>query len=148
VRRFLGDWMLFTDPPGHTRLRQLVSRALAPRSVASLEPAIARIVDEALDRADGGRLDIVRDLGFPVPARVIADMLGVDRADIDDFEKWSSDSLALPSMIGDPAENLAISYDAIRSLEDYFLTRIAERRAAPADDPLSLLVSRTRTGAC
>jgi cytochrome P450 len=140
VRQFLGDWMLFSDPPGHTRLRQLVARAFTPRAVGKLEAAIQRIVDEALDRVGGGgQLDIVRELGFPVPSRVIADMLGVQRADIDDFEKWSHDTLAVPSMIGDMDDNVAISYDAVRSLEDYFRTRIAERRKAPGDDLLSML---------
>jgi cytochrome P450 len=147
VRRFLGDWMLFSDPPGHTRMRQLVARAFAPRAVGTLEAAIQRIVDEALAGVDGaGQIDIVRDLGFPVPSRVIADMLGVDRADIPQFEKWSHDTLAVPSLLGDPDENVAISYQGIRNLEDYFRTRIAERRAAPADDLLGLLVQADADG--
>jgi cytochrome P450 len=147
VRRFLSDWMLFSDPPAHTRLRQLVSRAFAPRSVAALEVVVRRIVDEALDRVDGaGQLDIVRDLGFPVPSRVIADMLGVDRADVEQFEKWSHDTILVPAMVGDLDENIAVSYAAIRSLEEYFRTRIAERQAAPADDLLGMLVQPDADG--
>ena len=49
VRRFFTDWMLFSDPPEHTRLRKLISRAFVPRSIAMLESFTHRVVDEALD---------------------------------------------------------------------------------------------------
>jgi cytochrome P450 len=78
VRRFFTDWMVFQDPPEHTRLRKLISRAFAPRSIAALESYIQLVVDESLDRVkDQEQIDIIRDLALPVPAQVIAHMLGV-----------------------------------------------------------------------
>lgn len=104
VRRFFTDWLTFSDPPEHTRMRKLVSRAVVPRSIASLEPFIARVVDQALDRVKGQeQIDIVADFGFPVPSRVIAHMLGVAPDREHDFEQWSHDLLRLP-MKGPPRQ--------------------------------------------
>jgi pimeloyl-[acyl-carrier protein] synthase len=90
VRRFFTDWMVFSDPPAHTRLRKLVSRAFVPRSIAMLESFTHRVVDEALDRVNGqDQIDIIGDLGFPMPSRVIAHMLGVAPDRVDDLEQWS-----------------------------------------------------------
>ena len=99
------------------------------------------MVDEALGRVNGkDQIDIIGDFGFPVPSRVIAHMLGVAQERVDDFERWSHDILRVPSLIGDPAENIDVTYRAIRSLQAYFRDLIAERRAAPTDDLLSLMV--------
>jgi cytochrome P450 len=141
VRRFFTDWMVFTDPPEHTRLRKLVSRAFAPRSIAMLESYTRRVVDEALDRVNGqDQIDIIGDFGFPVPSRVIAHMLGVAPDRVDDFKQWSHDIMRLPELTGDTEENLTITYRATRRLEAYFRELIAQRRAQPAEDLLSLMV--------
>jgi cytochrome P450 len=147
MRQFYNDWMLFSDPPEHTRLRRLAARAFTPRSTATLESFVHRAVDEALDRVKGqDQIDIIADFGFPVPARVIAHMLGVPPDRVDDFERWSNDLLRVPSLVGDPDENFAISYQAMRDLEAYFRGLIAERRAAPTEDLLSLMVHATEDG--
>jgi cytochrome P450 len=147
MRQFYTDWMLFSDPPEHTRLRRLAARAFTPRSTATLESFVHRAVDEALDRVKGqDQIDIIADFGFPVPARVIAHMLGVPPDRVDDFERWSNDLLRVPSLVGDPDENFAISYQAMRDLEAYFRGLIAERRAAPTEDLLSLMVHATEDG--
>jgi cytochrome P450 len=147
MRQFYDDWMLFSDPPEHTRLRRLAARAFTPRSTATLESFVHRAVDEALDRVKGqDQIDIIADFGFPVPARVIAHMLGVPPDRVDDFERWSNDLLRVPSLVGDPDENFAISYQAMRDLEAYFRGLIAERRAAPTEDLLSLMVHATEDG--
>jgi cytochrome P450 len=147
VRGFFTDWMLFSDPPEHTRLRKLISRAFVPRSIAMLESFTHRVVDEALDRVEGkDQIDIVGDFGFPVPSRVIAHMLGVAPDHVEDFEHWSRDILQVPSLVGDPQENLTITYEAMRSLEAYFRDLIAERRAVPAEDLLGLMVQANDDG--
>ena len=147
VRRFFTDWMLFSDPPEHTRLRKLVSRAFVPRSIAMLEPFIHSVVDEALDRVKGqDQIDIIGDFGFPVPSRVIAHMLGVAPDRVHDFEQWSHDILRVPSLVGDQDENLTITYLAMRSLEAYFSELIAQRRAEPAEDLLGLMVQANEDG--
>ena len=147
VRRFFTDWMLFSDPPEHTRLRKLVSRAFVPRSIAMLEPFIHSVVDEALDRVKGqDQIDIIGDFGFPVPSRVIAHMLGVAPDRVHDFEQWSHDILRVPSLVGDQDENLTITYLAMRSLEAYFSELIVQRRAEPAEDLLGLMVQANEDG--
>ncbi len=147
VRRFFTDWMLFSDPPEHTRLRKLVSRAFVPRSIAMLEPFIHSVVDEALDRVEGrDQIDIIGDFGFPVPSRVIAHMLGVAPDRVHDFEQWSHDILRVPSLVGDQDENLTITYLAMRDLEAYFSELIAQRRAEPAEDLLGLMVQANEDG--
>jgi cytochrome P450 len=147
VRRFFTDWMLFSDPPEHTRLRKLVSRAFAPRSIAMLESFIHSVVDEALDRVGGqDQIDIIGDFGFPVPSRVIAHMLGVSPDRVGDFEQWSHDILRVPSLVGDQDENLTITYRGMRNLEGYFRDLIAERRAVPTEDLLGLMVQANEDG--
>jgi len=147
VRRFFIDWMVFTDPPEHTRLRKLFSHVFAPRSIAILESYIHRVADEALARVKGqDQIDIIRDFGFRVPSRVIAHMLGVAPDRVDDFEHWSRDILRVPELMGDPEENVAITYRAMRSLEAYFRELIAQRRAEPAEDLLGLMVQANEDG--
>ena len=147
VRRFFTDWMAFSDPPEHTRLRKLVSRAFVPRTIAILESFIHQAVDDALDRVDGqDQIDIIADFGFPVPSRVIGHMLGVAQDRIGDFEHWSHDLMAVPSLVGDPDEILAAAYRSLRDLEAYFRELIAERRRVPNDDLLGLMVQASEDG--
>ena len=147
IRRYFTDWMVFTDPPEHTRLRKLFSRVFSPRSIAMLEPYIHRVTDEALERVKGqDQIDIIRDFGFRVPSRVIAHMLGVAPDRVDDFEHWSRDILAVPELIGDQQENVAITYQAMRDMEAYFSGLIARRRAEPAEDLLGLMVQANEDG--
>jgi cytochrome P450 len=147
IRGYFTDWMVFTDPPEHTRLRKLFSRVFAARSIAMLEPFIHQVVDETLDRVKGqDQIDIIGDFGFPVPAQVIAHMLGVPPDRVDDFQQWSRDILRVPELIGDPDENVAITYKAMRSMEEYFGELIAQRRAKPTEDLLGLMVQANEDG--
>jgi len=78
--------LFFKDPPDHGRLRGLVSRAFTPSAIERLQPRIEAIVDELLEPSrDGGAIDVIRDLAFPLPVRVIAEMLGVPSADRERF---------------------------------------------------------------
>jgi len=87
-----GASMITKDPPEHTRLRKLVSKAFTPRMVSQLEPRIRMITDELLDAViDKGAFDLVQDLAYPLPVIVIAEMLGVDPERRDDFKRWSDD---------------------------------------------------------
>ena len=88
-------WFVFLDPPRHTRLRALVHSAFTPQVVEGLRARIQAIVDELLDRAaEAGRLDLIADLGFPLPAIVIAELLGVPAEDRAQFRAWSADLAA------------------------------------------------------
>src|SRR5215469_4115810 len=71
VRRFLSDWLVFSDPPRHTILRKLQTHAFLPRNIAALETYIRELVDATLDGLEGsGQIDIIRDFSIPVPANV------------------------------------------------------------------------------
>ena len=147
VGRFFTDWLIFVDPPQHTRLRRLTARAFSTKSVAALRDYIQTVVDTALDRvADTGRADLMADVGIPVPAQVIAHMLGVAPADIPQFKSWTADVLRVPALVGDSEENVRIAYRAVGNLEEYFRELIAQRRQTPTDDLLGMLVSADEDG--
>jgi hypothetical protein len=131
--------LVMTDPPRHTTLRRIVSRAFTPRRVAEMEPRIRQTARDLLDAVAvaGGDGDFVHDVAGPLPAAVIADMMGVPKSDQGAFREWS-DSI----MRGDPSdeESTEASFFAIGSLFDYFDGIIEERRQAPRDDLVSALV--------
>src|SRR5437016_2057568 len=87
--------LLNTDPPRHRQLRDLITRAFTPRAVAGLEPRIAQLAGQLLDRvAARGEMDLVADFAYPLPATVIAELLGVPPADRERFAEWANRILA------------------------------------------------------
>jgi cytochrome P450 len=141
--------MLNSDPPRHTRLRLLVNKAFTPKTVDGLAPFIRSFVDEALSAAKArGRMDVMADLAFPLPATVIAEMLGVPPEDRVRFKQWSDDSSAavgnVPSNLS--PEVLRKSVAAMEALNGYFRTIIAQRRARPRNDLISALVKAHEEG--
>ncbi|MCW5892018.1 MAG: cytochrome P450 [bacterium] len=141
------EFMLQRDPPAHTRLRKLVSRAFTPRAIAALEANVARIVDECLDRvAPRGEMDVVADLALPVPSTVICEMMGVPVADRDRFTVWTAKAThALASSFLTP-EQLAETQTAAMQLAMYFQELVAARRERLGDDILSELIRAEEAG--
>ena len=132
--------MLDLDPPDHTRLRSLVSKAFTPRSVSALAPRVQQIVEALLnDLADKKRFDLISEFAFPLPVIVIAEMLGIPAQDRDRFNVWSNDiALAVePILSHEEIGRVERSSDAIVK---YFENIIAERRRRPEDDLLSALL--------
>jgi cytochrome P450 len=129
--------LIMTDPPRHTALRRIVSRAFTPRRIASLEPGITELVEGLLDAADDhGTWDAVATLAGPLPAIVIADLLGVPREDRGSFRRWSTQlvqSSPSDSRIGGALEAAAALYD-------YFGSFLDERQARPCGDLMSALI--------
>jgi cytochrome P450 len=141
--------MLNADPPRHTRLRLLVNKAFTPKTVEELAPFIRAFVDKALDAAAArGRMDLMADLAFPLPATVIAEMLGVPPEDRDRFKHWSDDVTAalgnVPS--NSSPEVLRKSVEGMRALQAYFHDIIAQRRVEPRDDLISGLIKAQEEG--
>jgi cytochrome P450 len=86
------QWMLFRDPPDHTRLRMLVHKAFTPRMVEMLRARIQAVADALLDRVqDQGQMDVIEGLALPLPVTVIAELLGIPEADRHKFRRWSRD---------------------------------------------------------
>ncbi|HEX3648005.1 MAG TPA: cytochrome P450 [Pseudonocardiaceae bacterium] len=134
---------LSLDPPDHTRLRRLVSKAFTPRVIAGLEPRISQIVAEQFAAfADAGTFDVVSHLAYPLPVRVISELLGVPEADHGRFEGWSKwlvRGLDPIMAVTDPTELSRIE-QAQREFDSYFADLIAVRRTRPGEDLLSRLV--------
>jgi len=140
--------MLTSDPPQHTRLRKLVSKAFTPRAVDNLKPRIQEIVDELLDEAEkqGNQMDLVTALGYPLPVIVIAEMLGVPSADRDKFKHWSNEVVATLGGPFTPPDVLERARLAIEALADYLIPIIHDRRANPREDLISRLVAAEEQG--
>jgi cytochrome P450 len=104
-------WIIFMDPPRHTKLRALVSRAFTPRVVANLEPRIRELSRQLLDAAiDRGEMDLATEYAVPLPMKVIAELIGIPIADWARFRQWSDVILKLSYVvrgISDPAQAAA-----------------------------------------
>jgi cytochrome P450 len=139
--------MLSSDPPEHTRLRRLVSKAFTPRAVEELRPRIQEIVDFLLDEAERrGSMDLVHDVAYPLPVIVIAEMLGVPAEDRADFKRWSDEVVATLGGPMTPPEVLERARQAIESLAAYLMPIIKERRERPQNDLISGLIAAEEQG--
>ena len=138
--------MLDIDPPDHTRLRALVSRAFTPRSVRSWHGRVQAISDRLLDAvADEDRFDLISALGYPLPVTVIAEMLGVPAGDMDRFEGWSNDIALIVEPILTPAQVEAVRR-ATEELFVYFETIVEARQREPQEDIVSALLAAEEEG--
>ena len=145
----IGISMLDRDPPDHTRLRSLASKAFTPRVVEALRPRIQEIVDGLLDGvADAHSMDLIERFAYPIPVNVICEMLGVPVADHERFKGWSLDlARGLDSiMLGPESEVAKRSWQAREGLSNYFRGLIAERRTSPRADLLSALIAAEEAG--
>jgi cytochrome P450 len=150
VRESLGELdfpvLLFMDPPDHTRLRKLVSKAFTPRSVERLRPRVQQIVDGLLDEADErGGMELIADFAYPLPVTVICELLGVPSEDQHLFGPWSSDASRL--LDGDlDEETTQRGLMANMQLINYFNDLFDDRRRSPRDDLLSGLLAAEEAG--
>lgn len=139
-----SKWLIFSDPPRHTRLRGLVTRAFTPRAVAALEPRIRELSRGLLDGAtERGEMDLVADYAVPLPLMVIAEMLGAPVADLPRFRRWTDAMVAIAHTVADDAaaaravEGFVAAHDEMAA---YLPALLDERRRAPRDDLLTRLV--------
>src|ERR1700735_4350954 len=145
---FLMAHMLNADPPDHTRLRRLVQKAFTPGRVAGLRPRIEAITASLLDAmaaareadpARDGVIDLITEFAFPLPMTVICELLGIPDGDREEFKTWSQVILSSPA-----------TFDEYRAaggaMYGYFTRLLADKRAAPADDLLSALITARDSG--
>jgi cytochrome P450 len=137
---FVNRTLLMVDPPDHTRLRGLVSRAFTPRRVEALRPRVEALVEDLLDAAARRTdVDLIRDLAFPLPITVISELLGVPVADRDTIRRWTNDlTVLLDPFSGESLEQADRSY---HELAAYLRTLFDARRREPKDDMISALVT-------
>lgn len=146
---FIANRMVFTDPPKHTRLRGLVNQAFKPHIIEALRPHIQSLVDGFLDRVQAqGQMDVIGDLAFPLPATVIAELLGIPVDDRERLKKWSDEFIlilsAAPTAI--TVETYQRTARAAQAMTDYFRGIVAERRRQPRHDLLTMLEQTEEQG--
>src|SRR5256714_3953649 len=126
--RELGRWMLFRDPPDHTRLRKLVSKAFTPRAVEAVRPRVVEIVNGLLDGFAGrDEVDLIADLALPLPVTVISELLGLPIEDQAQAREWAEAiAQALDPIV---TEEQAVRADrAVKELAAYIGGVVARRR--------------------
>jgi cytochrome P450 len=137
----LQHWMVFLDPPEHTRLRQLVQPAFTPKAIARMRPRVEEVVRATLaDLADRESFDFIRDLAYPIPAIVIAELIGVPAEERDLFKKWSDDILTLVFGAEGQADRRDLAQQGLIELTDYLRSMIAQVRKNPGDNIISAIV--------
>ena len=138
--------MLFHDPPTHTVLRSLFQDSFTPPKMEAWRETIEGLADELLDAAvERGEFDVLRDLAYPLPATVIAEMLGADPADRDRFRHWSDEASPSRAWPGNP-ELVERAQAALLDMKDYLRTLRNLRRTDPRDDVISALAAAEEEG--
>jgi unspecific monooxygenase len=133
--------MLDLEPPDHTRIRRLVSKAFTPRTVERLKPYVETLAGELVDglvRRGGG--DLLAEVAEPLPVAVIAEMLGVPESDRAPLRPWSADICGMYEL-NPSKETAAKAVRASVEFSDYLRELIAERRKEPGDDLISGLIA-------
>ncbi|WP_190132218.1 cytochrome P450 family protein [Streptomyces mashuensis] len=133
--------LLNIDPPDHTRLRRLVSKAFTPRRVAEFAPRVQELTDELIDAfAEKGEADLIHEFAFPLPIYAICDMLGVPREDQDDFRDWAGMMIRHG---GGPRGGVARS---VKKMRTYLAELIHRKREDLGDDLISGLIRASDHG--
>lgn len=142
----LAGWMIFNDPPTHTALRAPVRTAFTPRAVARLEDDTAALVDRLLDEVDPSGFDFVEKLAYPLPAIVIAYLLGVPAERHAEFQTWSKQLGALVMGKVSRADAWDRALAATGDFDELFTALIEKARRDPGEDLVSQLVTTSDEG--
>lgn len=133
--------LLNIDPPDHTRLRRLVSKAFTPRRIAEFAPRVQELTDHLIDGfIEKGEADLIHEFAFPLPIYAICDLLGVPREDQDDFRDWAGMMIRHG---GGPRGGVARS---VKRMRGYLLELIHRKRENPGDDLISGLIRASDHG--
>lgn len=152
ARAALGDtfdllrgWMVFHDPPHHERLKNPVRRAFTPRTVEALRPFVTQVVDDCIDEVltrlrDGDVVDLKTEFAFPLPAIVIAELLGVPASDRDAFKTWSDELAAIVFGASSRTDQADRASRGTAHFAEYFTGLIAHYEQHPADNLICALL--------
>ncbi|HKQ38920.1 MAG TPA: cytochrome P450 [Verrucomicrobiae bacterium] len=147
-----AEWIIFMDPPRHSKLRALISQAFTPRSITNLEPRIRELSRDLLDGViDRGEMDLATDFAIPLPMMVIAEMLGAPVADRPRFRVWNDVLLDMSYTVpgGEKAAGAMNEFMAATAeMNDYLSALTEDRRSHPKDDLLTRMVQAQVDGEC
>ena len=142
VMRYMSLWMVFRDPPEHTRLRRLVGTVFNLKALESLDGAVTRVVDHLLDALPTDRaIDWAHDVAMPLPAFVIMDMLKIPYAAYPELKQASDELRAFIGGARADGNRYSRARNGAERLANFFRALIAERRAAPGDDFVSRMIA-------
>lgn len=137
----LKEWLVFRDPPEHTRLRRLVARAFTPRVVKARMDEITQTIEGLVDDLRDHRgVDLIHEFAFPLPAVVIAQMLGVPPEDRNLFKEWSDKLTSLVFGAYGQEDRFESAARGMIELRDYLMALIEEHQRRPGDNLISLLL--------
>jgi len=138
-RRWLDPWMVLQDPPDHTRLRGLVNKGLTPGAIEGLRPRIEELVADLIAAMPyTGGFDLIPTLAYPLPAAVIAELIGVPHSLLDDMKRWS-DGVASSTATG--ADLYTAAAQAVSEMGTYLTGFIADRRRHPGNSVIDALIA-------
>jgi cytochrome P450 len=147
LARMLSLWMIFMDPPEHTRLRKLLNKGFSPAAIEGLRPQVEAVVDQMLAPLKrGSEVELMREFANAMPVRIISELLGVPQEMNDTFISWSR---AIAVFRGSPdrtVEQARAAQDALIALTDFFRKTVAERRRNKGNDLISLLIDIEEEG--
>jgi cytochrome P450 len=137
----VGLWVVFTDPPRHTRLRSALGRVFTGGVIETLRPRVESIVHGLLDCAAAtGEMDVIRDFAYPLPVTVIGDLLGVPPGDHGQLKAWSDELATFVGSSLTTPDKYERAARGVAEMHEYFERIVARRRAAPADDLVTALL--------
>ncbi|WP_158895619.1 cytochrome P450 [Amycolatopsis anabasis] len=146
LKEFTEGGLTTLDPPRHTKLRKIVTKAFTPRVVSEMESTIERLAAELLDKVDGDRMDLVADFAYPLPVIVIADLLGIPASEREVFREWVDAMLSgtMDMSLNDESEEykneFARAIENIQKLNAFIGEHAESRRTEPRPDLLTKLV--------
>jgi cytochrome P450 len=147
LARMFSLWMIFMDPPEHTRLRKLLNKGFSPAAIEGLRPQVEGIVDRMLKPLQrGSEIDLMSEFANPMPVRIILEMLGIPQELNETFVDWSR---AIAVFRGSPdrtVEHAQAAQDALIGLTEFFRKTVAERRRNKGNDLISLLIDIEEEG--
>ncbi|HWO31098.1 MAG TPA: cytochrome P450 [Candidatus Acidoferrum sp.] len=147
LARMFSLWLIFMDPPEHTRLRKLLNKGFSPAAIEALRPQVEAIVDRMLKPLQhGSEVELMGEFANPMPVRIISEMLGVPQELHDTFVNWSR---AIAVFRGSPdrtVEQAQAAQDALIALTDFFRQTVEERKRNKGNDLISLLIDIEEEG--
>jgi cytochrome P450 len=147
LARMLSLWLIFMDPPEHTRLRKLLNKGFSVQAVEGLRPQVEAIVDQMLKPLQqGSEVELMYEFANPIPVRIILEMLGIPQELRDTFVEWSR---AIAAFRGNPnrtVDEAHAAQDAMIGLTEFFRKTVAERRRNKGNDLISLLIDIEEEG--
>ena len=147
LERILSLWMIFMDPPEHTRLRKLLNKGFSPAALDGLRPQVDSVVNEMLSRhKPGDEIDLLKEFANPMPVRIITEMLGIPYEMQDQFVSWSRAIAGFRGNAERTVEQARIAQTAMLELRQYFVEAVAERRRHKGKDLISLLIDIEEEG--